>query len=91
MHNITFDEFNKLDFKLYENNPIIKTFHSSVLPQKRLFNTHHHTECELSFFLKGSGIYRLQNKQYPFHAGDVFLFGSNDVVLLYAKEHLGYA
>ena len=61
-----------------KNNPIIKTFHSSVLPQKRLFNMHHHTECELSLFISGSGIYSVKNKQYTFHAGDIFLFGSDE-------------
>ncbi len=65
---------------LYDNSnmPYIKTFHSAVLPVKRSYNAHHHTECELSVFLKGSGIYRLRDKEYPFKTGDVFLFGSNE-------------
>ena len=59
-------------------NIVIKAYHSYLPPQSRPYQAHHHTECELSFFLRGCGVYRLQNKQYEFHAGDVFLFGSNE-------------
>lgn len=59
-------------------NIIIKAYHSVLPPQKRPYQAHHHTECELSFFLRGSGMYRLANRQFPFQAGDVFLFGSNE-------------
>lgn len=59
-------------------NIVIKAFHSSVLPEKRVYNAHHHTECELSLFMSGSGIYTVSGKNYTFSAGDMFLFGSNE-------------
>lgn len=60
------------------NIPYIKTFHSSVLPTKRTYNSHHHTECELSVFIDGEGIYTVGDKEYAFKPLDVFLFGSNE-------------
>ena len=59
-------------------NTVIKAYHSVLPPQKRVYQAHHHTECELSFFLRGSGIYRLSDREYPFQPGDIFLFGSNE-------------
>ena len=65
---------------LYDKNhsAIIKTFHSSVAPTKRTYNEHHHTECEISIFLSGSGIYSVHGIEYTFGPGDMFLFGSNE-------------
>lgn len=65
---------------LYDNTgtPFIKTFHSTVSPIKRIYNAHHHTECELSVFIEGCGIYSVQGKEYTFSKGDIFLFGSNE-------------
>ena len=60
------------------NIPYIKTFHSIVLPTKRNYNAHHHTECELSVFIDGEGIYAVRGKEYDFKPMDVFLFGSNE-------------
>lgn len=57
---------------------IIKVYHSVLTPQKRPHLDHHHTECEISVFLSGSGTYMVNGKAYEFHAGDVFLFGSNE-------------
>lgn len=57
---------------------VIKSYHSQLPSQTRAYQAHHHTECELSYFLRGSGVYRLQNRSYAFHPGDVFLFGSNE-------------
>ena len=56
----------------------IRSYHSILSPQKRLYNAHHHTECELSVFLSGDGIYTVGGKAYRFHAGDVFLFASDE-------------
>lgn len=61
------------------NNILIKTFHSKVLPEIRLYNEHHHAECELSLFISGSGIYNVCGKEYVFNPGDMFLFGSNEM------------
>lgn len=57
---------------------VIKTYHSSLHACKRPYRAHHHTECELSVFLKGAGIYAMEKKSYPFLAGDVFLFGTGE-------------
>ena len=58
--------------------PVIKTYHSTLSARKRAYREHHHTECELSVFLRGKGVYAMPNKTYPFSAGDIFLFGSNE-------------
>lgn len=58
--------------------PYIKTFHSMVSPSKRTYNAHHHTECELSVFIDGRGVYSVQGREYEFNPMDVFLFGSNE-------------
>lgn len=66
---------------IYDNTgkPILKSFHSSVKPEKRFYREHHHTECELSIFVSGDGIYNVNQMVYDFHAGNVFLFGSNEI------------
>ena len=56
----------------------MRSYHSVLSPQKRQYNGHHHTECELSVFIKGAGIYTVEDRKYEFSAGDVFLFGSNE-------------
>ena len=61
------------------SNPLIKTFHSTVSAGKRVYNEHHHTECEFSMCLSGGGIYRAENFEYEFKSGDIFVFGSNEV------------
>ncbi len=60
------------------NKVIIKSYHSVLAPQKREYREHHHTECELSVLLAGSGTYLVNGRAYPFQKGDVFLFGSNE-------------
>ena len=60
------------------NIPYIKTFHSTVSPTKRSYNAHHHTECELSVFIDGEGIYSVRGREYHFKPMEVFLFGSNE-------------
>jgi len=56
----------------------IRSYHSLLLPQARAYNAHHHTECEISIFLRGSGVYTVGEKRYEFGAGSIFLFGSNE-------------
>ena len=56
----------------------ICSYHSVLSPRKRKYNAHHHTECELSVFISGSGIYTVHEKEYEFSPGDIFLFGSNE-------------
>lgn len=70
--------FNELVLYDETNIPYIKAFHSTVSPTKRSYNAHHHTECELSVFIDGEGIYAVRGKEYNFKPMDVFLFGSNE-------------
>jgi len=78
--------FTKGDFMVFNenilyddnNNIIIKSFHSKVAPGKRAYREHHHTECELSIFISGSGTYTANDKTYNFTSGDIFLFGSDE-------------
>lgn len=58
---------------------LIKSFRSCVGPEIREYREHHHTECELSLFIKGEGIYKVGEKCYEYKEGDVFLFGSHEV------------
>ena len=60
------------------NHTLIKSYHSSRRPEKLDYREHHHTECELSVILSGSGIYLVHERTYEFHPGDMFLFGSNE-------------
>ena len=81
------------EYILYDNidTPIIKAFHSIISPIKRTYNAHHHTECELSLFIEGHGIYSASQKNYEFNSGDVFLFGSNEehcITEVYEKADL---
>ncbi|MBE5041255.1 AraC family ligand binding domain-containing protein [Ructibacterium gallinarum] len=59
--------------------PDIKIFHSASPSGKRSYREHHHTECELSVILSGSGIYSIKDKEYTLQKGDIFLFGSNEI------------
>ena len=71
--------FNELIICDNTGKPILKSFHSTVKPEKRFYREHHHTECELSVFAEGNGIYNVNRREYSFHAGDAFLFGSNEI------------
>lgn len=71
-------KFNENTLYNSNNKIILKTYHSSVEPGKRALREHHHTECELSLVVSGSGTYSVCEKDYTFSAGDMFLFGSNE-------------
>lgn len=58
---------------------LLRSFCSTVPEGDRKFWEHHHAECELSTVLSGSGIYRVQEKDYSFSPGDVFLFHGEEV------------
>lgn len=45
----------------------------------REFFIHHHTSLEIDLFESGRGTYLIAGKEYPFTAGDIFLFGNNEV------------
>ena len=59
-------------------NVVIRSYHSCLPSGSRAYREHHHTECELSVFLRGSGLYAVRGENYSFEAGAVFLFGSNE-------------
>lgn len=61
-----------------KNKLILKTYHSVVEPCKRPLREHHHTECELSLFISGTGTYIVGETKYTFSDGDMFLFASNE-------------
>ncbi len=71
-------KFNENEFLDSNGNTVLKTFHSCVGSYKRRCNEHHHTECEMSLIISGSGIYSVHGINYEFGAGDMFLFGSNE-------------
>ena len=58
---------------------ILKAFFSTVPKGKREFREHHHSECEISTIISGSGVYTVNKREYPFSAGDVFLFGGDEI------------
>lgn len=62
-----------------KGNPVLKAFYSTVSKGKREYREHHHTECELSTVISGSGVYSVGQKEYSLSAGDVFLFGGDEV------------
>ena len=57
----------------------IKIFHSTVSPGKRIYQPHHHADCELSMLISGNGLYSILDKNYSFQKNDIFLFGSNEI------------
>lgn len=58
---------------------LLKAFFSSVPEGKREYREHHHTECELSTIISGSGTYTANQKEYTFRSGDVFIFGGDEI------------
>lgn len=70
-----YDEYTLLD---KYGKTVVKSYHSLLSPSKRDYVEHHHTECEISIFLSGSGTYTVNTEKYSFSEGAVFLFGSNE-------------
>lgn len=59
--------------------PILKAYLSKVPPTVRNFRKHHHSECEISAVLSGTGIYTTEDSEYSFCNGSVFLFRGDEV------------
>ncbi len=57
---------------------LMKSYFSSAHVRTNQFRIHHHAECELSAIIKGTGIYRSNNKIYDINPGDVFLFSGDE-------------
>lgn len=58
---------------------LIKTYCSTAPVGKRGYREHHHTECELSAVLSGSGTYAVNDREYDFRCGDVFMFRGDEL------------
>ncbi len=71
--------YNEAELNDKHGNPLLRAFFSTVPKGKREYREHHHIECELSTIISGSGIYSVGKKDYTFSAGDVFLFGGDEV------------
>lgn len=62
-----------------ESEVLFRLFHNEVPPCRRPYYAHCHTECEITIFLSGHGVYTVdQKKQYDVQPGDVFLFRGNE-------------
>lgn len=57
---------------------LLKNYHSAVMPEKRGYRDHHHTEFEIGLIKQGSGVYRTGDKQYDIRKGDIFLFSTHE-------------
>ncbi len=57
---------------------LLKNYHSAVMPEKRGYRDHHHTEFEIGLIKQGSGIYRSGDRQYDIRRGDIFLFSTDE-------------
>lgn len=57
-------------FHLFTVNPI---------PGKRPFQEHRHSYFEIGYFIKGTGIYSVADRQYSINPGDIFIFSSNEM------------
>lgn len=56
----------------------IRVFHSFVEAQSTAFCEHHHTACEITAVLSGSGVYATKETEFDFCTGDIFFFGTNE-------------
>ncbi len=57
----------------------VHTYDSIVHFKHRDFFEHRHIDFEISLIVEGSGIYRFRDGECRFHAGDVFVMGSNQI------------
>ena len=69
--------------KLYTINneqdvPLLKLYHSAVMPEKRGYRNHHHAEFEIGLIKAGTGIYKVGDREYPIQKGDIFLFSTDE-------------
>lgn len=62
-----------------ENGYHIRVYDSAVDFAHRDFFEHRHADFEISCILRGKGLYRLRDGTVTLEAGDVFVFGSNQV------------
>lgn len=58
--------------------PLLKLYHSAVMPEKRGYRNHHHAEFEIGLIKAGTGIYKVGDREYPIEKGDIFLFSTDE-------------
>lgn len=58
--------------------PLLKCYHSAVMPEKRGYRNHHHAEFEIGLIKEGTGIYKVGEKEYRIEKGDIFLFSTDE-------------
>ena len=58
--------------------PLLKLYHSAVMPEKRGYRNHHHAEFEIGLIKAGTGIYKVGEREYPIQKGDIFLFSTDE-------------
>ncbi len=58
--------------------PLLKLYHSAVMPEKRGYRNHHHAEFEIGLIKAGTGIYKVGEREYPIEKGDIFLFSTDE-------------
>jgi len=58
--------------------PLLRLYHSAVMPEKRGYRNHHHAEFEIGLIKAGTGIYKVGDKEYPIEKGDIFLFSTDE-------------
>lgn len=58
--------------------PLLKLYHSAVMPEKRGYRNHHHAEFEIGLIKAGTGIYKVKDREYPIEKGDIFLFSTDE-------------
>ncbi len=58
---------------------LLSLYHSAVMPEKRKYREHHHTDMEIALIKQGSGLYRVGDRSYDIRKGDIFLFSADEV------------
>lgn len=69
------------DYRL--ENGLFRIFKSYPNFVRRNFTEHHHTAIEISYIAEGCGTYRIHGKDVKIKAGDLFIFGTNEVHWIY--------
>lgn len=69
------------DYRL--DNGLFRIFESNPTFVRRNFTEHHHTAIEISYIVSGQGTYRIHGEDVEIKAGDVFIFGTNEVHWIY--------
>lgn len=58
---------------------LLRVYESQADFKRRDFTEHHHSAFEISYIRSGRGVYRIGDQTMDIRAGDVYLFGANEV------------